>query len=116
MAHPKLYNTWKETGWPSVCQIAYHTSGGSMIGPPGAGKHIHLLGAITFDACNIRTDNSGNQTNGTIIMTLPAESQGTGGWRFPGAVDMGENLGVYAETGDDVTLFYYIHDDSLEVT
>ena len=101
------HNKYADTGWPAVCSVAWTTSGGAMIGAPGTGKHVHILGVISYSTVKIKAHNSG----GTTVMTLPGNADGL---HFPGALDMGENTAVFCDTSDDVTIFYYIHDNTTE--
>ena len=114
MGRPIKYNAFPQTGWPSVCEVHWSTSGGLVLGAgldattgkPGAGKHIHLIGMIAVDPAEVRQNTSG----GSIVLKLPAEADGL---RFPGAVDMGDDNALYVATSDDVTVFYYIHDANI---
>ena len=108
------YNSFSLTGWPSPCHVWWGTSGGLMLGEgldgttgkPGAGKHIHVIGVSAQNSVNLRLDTSG----GGILLSIPGDADGL---RFPGAVDMGEDTALFADSGNDVTIFYYIHDSAI---
>lgn len=65
---------------------------------------IMLLGFISYDTITISAG------GGTIISMANSE---TGYIRLPGAVSMGKDNDLTATTGDDCTIFYYIHNDAL---
>lgn len=105
MGRPK-YNSFPETGWPAPCLVAYNTAGGAMISAPGTGKHIHVIGVVSNNTVGLRAGGS----SGGVVMTLPGDADGL---RFPGAVDMGEDQSLFADSSDDVTIFYYIHEPAI---
>ena len=109
------YHTYDNTGWPAPCEVVYSATGGAEpeLAPPGEHKHIMILGASTKYDVKIREDHNGVTTSGPIRAHVPGDADGL---RFPGALDMGENKGVYLEStsSGNVTLYYYIYDDSLD--
>lgn len=109
MPVPQQYNTFSQTGWPAQCKIKYG-SAGAEIASPGPGKAIHVIGVISWQDLKIRRGTASNP--GSTIFTMQGAEPGA--IRLPGAVSMGEDQGLLADTGDDVTIFYYIHDENLE--
>ena len=106
MARPVKYNSFPQTGWPMPSEVFWGNAGGS-IAAPGAGKHIHVLGVLADNKCEIRQ----TSTSGTILAHIPGDADGL---RFPAALDMGENTAAHFVTSDDVTVFYYIHDTNIQ--
>ena len=115
MAKHSKYNTFLNTGWPEIASVKYAASGGAMISPPGDGKSIRVLGCIVGGTCEFRQDNSGSQTNGTIIFALASDVvDQSASFNFPAVIDFGNNQGVYVTTSSSVTMFYYIHDSTIQ--
>ena len=108
------YNSFSQTGWPAPSYVWWGTAGGLMLGEgldgttgkPGTGKHIHIIGITSRNVVNLRRDGS----SGAILISIPGEADGL---RFPGALDMGEDFALFADTTDDVGVFYYVHDTTI---
>jgi len=106
------YNTFDNTGWPRPCLTVHSASGGHMLNPPGTGKSYIVLGMSSEGFAILREAINNQVSTGTIRATIPGSGDGL---RFPGSVDMGDNMGIYVETGgsNDVTIWYYIKDEAL---
>ena len=108
------YYSHDETGWRRPCSVVYSAAGGfeTDLAPPGAGKHLIILGAASEYELNIRFDPNGATPGGTIAAHVPGDADGLS---FPGALDMGDNMGAYLDSSGSgsVTVFYYIKDTSL---
>ena len=107
------YHTFDNTGWPAPCLTFYdaNSSGHAHIAPV-AGKHIVVLGLSVDQPAKLREDVSGSITNGTIRAYIPGDADGL---RFPGAIDMGFEMGVCIDSsaGSDVSVWYYLKDESI---
>ena len=107
------YFTYDNTGWPAPGSIIHAQGDTHILAPPGTGKHYVILGLSCEHLANIRDDATGSTSSGTIRACIPGDSDGL---RFPCALAMADNMGVYIETssaGSDLTLFYYLVDDTL---
>ena len=107
------YHTFDNTGWLAPC-LTHHDvnpSNGTTIAAV-TGKHIVVLGISCEGFAELKEDPTGSTTTGTIRATIPGTADGL---RFPGAVDMGYEMGVYlkAPSGDEVTIWYYIKDERI---
>jgi hypothetical protein len=108
------YYSHDNTGWPAPCSVVYSATGGFVteLAPPGANKHLVILGAASEYELNIRFDPNGATPAGAIAAHVPGDADGLS---FPGALDMGEDMGVYLDSSSSgsVTIFYYIKDISI---
>ena len=107
------YYSYDHTGWAKPCDVVYSTAGGheTELEPPGAGKHLVILGVMTDNQINLREDHNGSTSTGDILAIIPGDADGI---RFPGALRVAENKGIYidAPSAGACTIFYYIQDNS----
>ena len=107
------YHTFDNTGWPAPCLTHYdaNSSGGTAL-VKVVGKHIVVLGISSEQYSLLREDSTGSNTTGTVRAQIPGDSDGL---VFPGAVDMGYEMGVYVESpsGSDITVWYYLKDENI---
>ena len=106
--------SYDHTGWAKPCDVVYSAGGGheTELAPPGAGKHLVILGVMSDNQIFLREDANGATTSGTILAIIPGAADGI---RFPGALRVAENKGIYidAPSSGPSTVFYYIQDNSL---
>ena len=115
MAKPLKYSAFKDTGFPAICETAIGTTSKVYVNAPGAGRHILLLGVIAGGSVIIR---KGVLNSSTPLMTLISTATDySASFNFPGAVDVGENTGVYVTNsdGEDMILFYHIWNSADDV-
>ena len=90
---------YREDGFESIASVATSTGAGVIIGAPGAGKSIYLLGGSAFSTQRFQeTDVSG----ATIIQMQ------SGNANFPATIKVKENTAVYAVSSQSSSLFYYV--------
>ena len=106
--------SYDRTGWPHACNVLYSANGGheTELAPPGAGKHLVVLGVCSDNEIYLRKDPNGATTSGDILVFVPGDADGI---RFPGTVRVPENVGLYIDNpnGGPLSIFYYIQDNSL---
>jgi len=115
MAKLSKYNKFSDTGWPAPCLISRSTTGGHMVAKKGSGKHLMVLGIITEGPVTLVSTANGTTTGDVIITLEGGDTDYSAQFNFPGALDFGDDMGIYAQmtsggTDENITIFYYIHD------
>lgn len=104
MSHP----TFKESGWPSICEVVSSTAGNGTLVGGVAGKRIVLVGvSVKGDDAEPSLEDEvtlrENDQVGNILVHLNQYTLG----QFPGRIVVPEGSDVYLEGEVACTLWYY---------
>jgi len=89
---------FRDTGFEKTALVSGTATAGTVIGAPGAGKNIYLLGILSSGAAILKEGDN----NGNVIMYVPA-----GNSDLSATIKVPNNSGVYSSNGN-ISIIHYV--------